>query len=365
MRKRKQHRRRLIERLEARQMLAGNVTVQLVNGDLIVTGDGEDNRIGFSSWNNFQLQALPDAAGVPTSINGQPTGSFDYSSVSGNVVVRMLDGNDRVDFQHQFPGALVIEGGNGNDFVGSEAAATIGAELIIDTGPGTNTIRVEADPLALWSAKAVVIGTSLIVRGGSGADDVRFRQLQVANDIVINAAGGSDQLSVQFSTVGNFFGIDGGPNDYDVIGAGNITARVVSFRSGGGAGEVGLGFSKISGDVGLIGGEGPARITLNYCIVNGTSYLVSGSANDRVESEFCLLNELQVNTGDGLDRVDINGSIVQRVFAELGADGDLMVMNNDVIQGEGSLSGGTGFDVFFGRGNSFGRASTAFFELFT
>jgi hypothetical protein len=95
------------------------------------------------------------------------------------------------------------------------------------------------------------------------------------------------------------------------------------------------------------------------------SYLITGALNDFVQVENSLVRELQINAGGGSDRVDINGSLLERVFAELGADGDLLVMNNTAISGTGSLSGGPGYDVFFGRGNAFGGASLAFFELFT
>ena len=40
-------------------------------------------------------------------------------------------------------------------------------------------------------------------------------------------------------------------------------------------------------------------------------------------------------------------------------------MNNTAISGTGSLSGGEGYDVFFGRGNAFGGATLVFFEQFT
>src|SRR5687768_5181411 len=111
-------RRRKVEALEARAMMAGNVTAQLVDGDLIVTGDGANNAIRFEhSGGTHLLVGENDDAGNPTSINGVPNGSFDYTALTGSAVARMHDGNDRVslNFTASFPGALVIETGAGDD----------------------------------------------------------------------------------------------------------------------------------------------------------------------------------------------------------------------------------------------------------
>ena len=84
---------RRFERLETRHTLAGNVTVQLVNGDLIVTGDAADNEIQLSSFGHpMEVTGRNDDSGNPTSINGVPNGTFDAAGLTGNTVIRMLDG---------------------------------------------------------------------------------------------------------------------------------------------------------------------------------------------------------------------------------------------------------------------------------
>src|SRR4030095_3490840 len=91
------HTPRRFECLEPRHMLAGNVTAQIVNGDLIVTGDAADNRILVSSLGGpMQVTGMNDSSGNPTSVNGVPNGTFDASGLTGNTLIRLLDGADSV-----------------------------------------------------------------------------------------------------------------------------------------------------------------------------------------------------------------------------------------------------------------------------
>ena len=354
------------ESLEYRQMMAGNVTAQIVNGDLIVTGDAAANAIRFVDSGGTRRVEGVDAAGSPTSINGTPNGSFDYTAATGNTNVRMQDGNDSVSLQFPstFPGALVIELGAGDDQLGGGPALMIATEFIVDLGSGTNEINMRGSTFRDGSGPGIHVGTSVIINGGDGRDSIRISELFDAHDFVLNTLGGDDTVSLLFVRPDNFLGIDGGAGE-DSITLGATDARVISLRSGGGGGFMGLFDCEISGDLGMIAGDGMTHLRLNGSIVRGTAYLITGGVNDFVQVENSIVRELQINAGGGSDRVDINGSLLERVFAELGAGGDLLVMNNTAISGTGSLSGGSDYDVFFGRGNAFGGASLAFFELFT
>jgi hypothetical protein len=113
MRKPTRKDRRRFEPLEPRQLLAGNVTVELIDGDLIVTGDGLDNRIGVygPAGNLSMVEGENDGQGNATSINGVPNGRFNLDELIGDVIIRMADGNDTVFFTGPYSGAFVIEGG--------------------------------------------------------------------------------------------------------------------------------------------------------------------------------------------------------------------------------------------------------------
>jgi hypothetical protein len=352
------------ESLESRHMLAGNVTAQIVNGDLIITGDSADNAILVSSFGHpMEVTGRNDAGGNPTNVNGVPNGSFDASGLTGNTVIRMLDGADDVSHSGPFPGALVIEMGNGNDRLGASYFET-GTEYVADLGPGTNSIAIRGSTFRDGSLPWIDIGTSAIIRGGEEADDIRISEMSASQTIYIETLGGADIASLSYAEATNFIGMDGGAGD-DNLSVNRADSNVISLRSGTGGGALSAFACETVGDLGLIGGDSFINIRVTNSKVGGIAYLIGSGANDYVQVEASQFKELQVNTAAGFDRLDINGSLLERVFAELGADGDYLVMNNTAISGTGSLSGGEGYDVFFGRGNAFGGATLAFFEQFT
>jgi hypothetical protein len=339
--------------------MAGDVTVQLVDGDLIVTGDALANAIILSDG---ELVGVFNDGGTPTNINGVPNGTFDYSGMTGDVVIRMLDGADRVSFGGAFTGAVVIESGDGNDIVSSGGGAQIPEELVIELGAGSNQVTLAGSNLDGTGTE--ISAHTVIIHGGEEADSIRISENLVSRDFVMNTRGGNDNVALTFVLATNFLGVDGGAGD-DAIKLEACKARVISLRAGGGGGFVGAFHCETVEDLGMIGGDAPTNLRAFGCVIGSAAYLISGGANDYIQLENSRIRELQVNAGAGSDRLDISGSLLERVFAELGADSDLLEINNTAISGVGSLSGGEGFDVISGRGNAFGGATPAFFERFT
>src|SRR5262245_41175627 len=86
-----------LETLEDRHMMAGNVTVNLSSGDLVVTGDGLGNDIvitqtvlnGAPVPGRFRIEGLNN-----TRINGQAVRIFE--NVTDDMVINLNGGDDRV-----------------------------------------------------------------------------------------------------------------------------------------------------------------------------------------------------------------------------------------------------------------------------
>jgi hypothetical protein len=352
-----------IERLEARQLMAGNVTAEIIDGDLIVTGDGLDNRISiYAGGLHPGVHGENTADGLPTSINGAANGNFNFDGLTGDVVVRMGAGRDFALIEGYFPGAVGIDGGMGDDTVWSTYGTSIAGNLIIDAGPGTNSIQLSGRIMRpSWDPGNLRIGGSLIITGGEQRDQIVVEQALVANDLVINAGAGPDSVDSRWIIVGNFAGIDSGPGDDEILAS--FHAKTISLRTGEGSALVTLAWGTYaSQDLGIIATGGASIIEFVNSRVDGTTYIVGGQSNDYANFRGCQLNELQVSTGSGSDRLDITGSILERIYADLGADSDLLFMTYTAVNDQATLLGGLGFDMFSRYGNTFRRLVLGGFE---
>jgi hypothetical protein len=351
-------RRKHFERLEARQMLAGNVTAELVDGDLIVTGDAADNRI------RIYMNAFGETKlfGDGTIVNGVPDGTFDLTHLTGDVVARLGDGNDVVNFEGGFPGAVVIEGGNGNDHVNSLAGGSIAAGLVIDVGSGANSVGLSGRGFGREGySLGFRVGTSAIITGGAHEDGVSVEQVYVVNDLVINTGAGADRIDVRRSTIGQFLGIDSGA-DSDRLFLFGTNVSTASLQTGAGTASIDLEFFYARHDLGILAPDGATDILLWRSRVDGTAYVVGGHSNDYVKVEDSVLAAAQVYTGSGSDRLDVTGSILDRLFADLGGDNDWLLMTYTTVNDQATLIGGIGFDMFSRNGNALRRLQLGSFE---
>src|SRR5215510_1169216 len=114
------------ESLESRQLMAGNVSVSVSLGDLVVTGDAQDNALQI-------IQARQNGVPTPgrywiaptngTLINGQASGRYVNNVFhdmrinlgAGKDSLTLSDGSDDANFI--VPNDLVINMGGGNDDV--------------------------------------------------------------------------------------------------------------------------------------------------------------------------------------------------------------------------------------------------------
>src|SRR5687767_8356137 len=86
-----------VEALERRCMLAGNVTVSVVDGDLMVRGDREPNAIVIAQATDgtYTVAGAVDDDGLPTTVNGGASGVF--TRMDDDLRIRMGRGDDRME----------------------------------------------------------------------------------------------------------------------------------------------------------------------------------------------------------------------------------------------------------------------------
>src|SRR4051812_47187031 len=105
----------VVEQLEGRSMLAGNIAVSVAGGNLIITGDNRDNAVLVQQGDNpgeylitgfdFADSGVVGFQAGPTTITGSGTVEVPdlggtsarlVRNVTGNIIINMNKGNDAV-----------------------------------------------------------------------------------------------------------------------------------------------------------------------------------------------------------------------------------------------------------------------------
>jgi len=192
-------RRCAIETLESRQLLAGNVTFKIVNGNAVIKGDKAANIIAVSS----PVAGSVTVAGTNTTINGV-VGPVTLTGFTGNLKIQMGQGNDDVIVNGMnVSGNANIRLGRGNDFLdvatqnsglNSGNVAVTGA-LNVRARAGQDTVAIghitteEDDPNVSASAG------SLTVRMGKQNDSLNVVRTTVAGSTRLRGGRGTNTVN--------------------------------------------------------------------------------------------------------------------------------------------------------------------------
>ena len=243
-----------LEPLENRQLLAGNISIETSDGNLVILGDALSNRISIRQTGLGQFTVTGNDGEQFRTPGGQYQKTpVKVANVRGGLLVSLASGNDSVQIQglgsSRSLGAFVtVLTGPGKDEVvirevqtgglqyppqikvptelnrqraaiGNSAYwnATTPGSITIDTGAGDRAS--DGDTVSLQSIN--VEGPTMI-NTGFGADQVKLNGM-TGRQAVINTSAGSDQVelaqqaSVSFDTLNITMGDD---NDYVNIGTG-------------------------------------------------------------------------------------------------------------------------------------------------
>ena len=192
------------DELEPRRLLAGNVTVTNVNGDLVITGDAASNRIIINSVlssDNNAIDVAPDyiirSADDSTTINGEF--SMGFGGVTGSVRINLGAKADQVMLDNFVAGKdLIINGGRHGDSILLRDSTVLGT-LKIAGNQGDDSITV---------LDSIIHGTTAI-RGEGGHDLIHLDLATFDSKLTANGGRGHDLFSVGSSTFNAGKAIDG------------------------------------------------------------------------------------------------------------------------------------------------------------
>ena len=272
-RKYKTSRRLGLESLEGRQLMAAITATVNGLGDLVVTGDDNENSLQI-------IQAVQNNAPIVgryfitplngNTLNGQTTGQF-VTGVTHDIIIDLKGSNDR---------------------------------LTIGSGKIDNNFVVPND---------------LKITMGDGADVLTVNHMAVRDDATIDTGDGNDSVDFQ-GTVGQVAGFDKGLNDL-TINTGARCDNVLLHNT--------LVRRNINIDTGT--DDFTDFVTLNNVIDgnNATTTINTGAGGDVVDIEGCSINgNLALGMNDGNDGVTIRNTTADQLFAFMGKGQDSLTLDH-------------------------------------
>jgi hypothetical protein len=272
--------------------MAGNVFVNVIQGDLVVTGDGEANELRI-------IQALQNGSPIAGRyfITGQnntaiigTSGGF-VQGVTDDIRIYLYGNNDRLTL------------GNGvstSDFI-------VPDDLEIDMGDGNNVVTIDKisvrdDATIVTGAGSDSVSVKAVIGGLAGIDGG-------ANDLNINTGNRSDNVLLQNTFVRRNVTVDtrGTDNFSDVVdmlmmNIGNDTI----ISTGGGGDLVRLADVGFNDDVSLDTGEGNDTVTITRCQFNDLIVLLFGGS-DQLTMTYSSGQRASLNGGNDSDTIRLGG----------------------------------------------------------
>jgi hypothetical protein len=323
------YRRLMAERLERRNLLAGDVTVSVSGGDLVITGDADDNYLAVwhdsiaDEWvveGGRRVDGGVPQIGTETTVNGQLTLQT-FSGVTGSLIIDLGDGNDQIEISEgTIAGDLVVGLGTGNNVLrltGGNLPATIGFELNQNT----------------FTRGALSIGGDLSVTSDAGDDLIEIdADVPVEGNVSIVTGDGDDQLvllgSGTWAVTGNLV-LDFGAGD----------DRFADYTAGL---DVGGDVTVTQGATGLNG----SVLWLNDAVVSGNVDVTAGAGSNLVQMHNLQAVDVTINLGDDADAVDALNVSVTNFTVDLGNGDDRDSWFEDITASAAvTINGGAGEDI--------------------
>jgi hypothetical protein len=366
----------VVEGLENRSMLAGNVAVSVSGNTLMITGDNLANGVSVQELDKGKYFVSGFAlGGSNTTINGHTGGVVASQAIQGIHVV--LNGGDDVFVMSNSKFrrdqlAADFSGGTAGTIPTSPVAPSgttqpvttrVYGNFYIDGGAGNDGIGYGAR-VGTKDANGNFISGVVHVIGGDGADRVIGDRTEAFDDMLFETGNGNDSVHADHARVGDFlFANLGGGNDafsstdghgyhsqiYGEDGDDNIFVDDYHFDQ----------------EVFLNGGDGNNTITAMKMEGATAVQITTGSGADKINvSGSSTTGSYLVNTGSGNDSVSLGGLDVHlgTLSVALGDGNDTLRVGSSKVH-NANFDGGAGDDSYFNDGNnSFDSVNKTNFE---
>lgn len=198
---------RPVAALEARTLLAGNVTAAIVDGELQITGDDEANDIEILSTTEGII-----VRGNSTTVNGAATDfvAFASGTPTGPIRVQLGGGNDQLQVDGvTLDQELIVHGGDGDDSLGV-TNSTLKQRLVFRGGDGNDSLVADRS----------TFNRAVIAYQGVGNDLVTMTNSEVKGSLIVYGRQGDDGLNLNATKVNRWL--------INAMGAGDDDARIAN-----------------------------------------------------------------------------------------------------------------------------------------
>lgn len=338
----KLRRRPVLETLESRTLLAGNVTASVVNDSLMVDGDEFSNGVAIeqTSPNTFRVRTYP-LGGSPTLLNGSTTTIQTFSGVTNDINVYVRAAYDEVSVNH-------LNGG----------PATIGRNLSIAGGLQATSARIQAHVGQTQGGYLLVRDAAVNISNSVVPKNMSFTFVSGVDANNINVGG---QVNIRGTALSNTVALDA------------LRAASLTIDTGNGRDLVRLASNpQVTGDVQISTGDGEDFVRIgslsaaNLAINLGrfaNSTPSGGVGHVSIFGRSNIQHEVRITGSEGSDDMTIDGLHAgDAFFAWLSTGNDRLAISNS-SSAAAVLRGGEGFDkLLLGSGNAFDELDQTGFE---
>lgn len=330
------------ETLESRRLLAGDVTVAVnASGDIMVTGDGQDNIITITE----SLTGI-SIAGTATNIvfNGETASIQEIpTSGTGNVdrdlILQMGGGDDNVEVNLVHVGRTLKASLNSGSDELSLSDSTVTNHLRLNGGSDEDFVEISASN----------VSGSVTFNGNSGNDELQASGLDVYSNFTFNGGDGDDNLATtaldMHGNTATAIGSYG--EDSMVVDASNAT---IDCQGDDGADVITLTGSSLA-SVNIDGGSGPDSVTVDNADVVGNLDVHLRATDDlstdtaRVISSLITGNlALRGAAGTQIVSVEQLTMISGSLTIALGGGADVANVESSSVNGRTTINTGSGAD---------------------
>ncbi len=374
------------ERLEDRQLLAGDVSASVVRGTLSITGDNADNFVevfATATPGQFVVEGFTDNQGVNTTINhsanpqtfsgvtninvslkrGDDFFGFENGTVAGNMTIDMGDGNNEVNVGIPKLVSVTASTATVKPLLVTSvlSSATINGSLCINLGSGNGWLIEGSTHVKGSESVSACDGNDkieFIDTGGVQGGNTIGNGVTVDHDLTVNLGGGSNYLDAYDLAVCGCFQVNGsGENDIDLAvlnvakdavfnlcGRGNQTFSLEPEPTLGTI--LGAQQNHMGGDLVVNTGSGNDDVTESSLSVGGSNKINTDGGNDDVtigetdddpadiNYQVTVGKDLIINLGCGTDSATLDNVRVSRNLNITQGLGNSTISLTDVYQAQ-------------------------------